>query len=58
MMGELVHRGGGVVVTKMWWVHWGPQVVGCWHQVWWVVGWLGKGVVGWLGSRGGALVGE
>ena len=29
-------------------------MVGGWGQVWWVVGWLGKGVVGWLGL----LVGE
>ena len=24
VMGELVHRGGGVIVVKMWWVGWGP----------------------------------
>ena len=39
MVGELVHRGGGVIVAKRWWVSWGPQVVGGWGQVWWVVGW-------------------
>ena len=37
-MGELVHRGSGVIVAKMWWVDWGPQVVAGWGQVWWVVG--------------------
>ena len=65
-MGELVHRGGGVIMPKMWWIDWGPQVVGGWSQVWWVVRWLGKdvvmwlekGVVGWLGPRGGALVSD
>ena len=36
-------------MAKMW-VDWG--------QVWWVMGWLGKGVMGWVGPRGGALVGE
>ena len=45
-MGELEHRGGGVIVVKMWWVDWDPQVVGGWGPVWWVVGCLGKGVVG------------
>ena len=29
-----------------------------WGKVWWVVRWLGKGVVGWMGPRGSALVGE
>ena len=33
-------------------------MVGWLGKVWWVVRWLGKGVVGWLGPRGGALVGE
>ena len=62
----MVHRGGGVIVAKMWWVDWGPQVMGGWGHVWWVLGWLRKGLVGWLrkgvvgsmGSRGGSLVGE
>ena len=34
VVGELVHRGGGVIVAKRWWVSWGPQVVGGWNQVW------------------------
>ena len=38
-----MHRGGGVIVAKMGWVDWIPQVVGGWEQV---VGWLGKGVWG------------
>ena len=40
-MGELVHRCGRMIMVKMWWVNWGPQVVGSWGQV----EWLGKGVV-------------
>ena len=35
VMSELVHRGDGVIVAKMWCVDWGPQVVGGWGQVWW-----------------------
>ena len=50
-MGELVHMVCGVIVAKMWWVDWSAQVVGGWGQVWWAVGWLGKGVIGWLGLR-------
>ena len=39
MMGELVHRGGGVIVTKMWWVmgelvHKGGRVIVT--KMWWV----------------------
>ena len=45
VMGELMYRGGGVIVAKMWWVSCGPHVVGGWVQVWCVVGWLGQGVV-------------
>ena len=37
VVGELVHRGGGVIVAKRWWAGWG--------QVWWAVGCLGQGVV-------------
>ena len=49
-----------MIVAKRWWVSWGLQVVGGWGQMWWVVGWLGQGVVdgGVVGPRGGALVGE
>ena len=53
---------GSGMVGGGWWVSWcigvevdcgqdlGPQVEGSWGQVWWVVGWLGP--------RGSALVGE
>ena len=38
--GGLVHR-SGVLVTKRWWVDWGP------HVVWWLApGVVGGGVVG------------
>ena len=47
-----------MIMAKMWWVDWDPQVVDGWGQVWWVVGWLGKVVLGWFGPRGGALVAE
>ena len=48
-MGKLVHR-GRVTVAKMEWFDWGQQVVSGWGQVW--------QVVGRLGPRGGALIGE
>ena len=47
VIGELVHRDGGVIVAKMWWLN-GT------HR-WWVVETRYGGVVG---SRDGALVGE
>ena len=52
MMGELVHRGGGVIVAHMWWVvgAWCGGQWGSWEKVWCLVGWLR--------TIGGALVGE
>ena len=47
-MGDLVLRGGRVIMAKMWWVD-GARCGGWWDgwgKVWWVVRWLGKGVVG------------
>ena len=46
VMGELVHRGGEVIMAKIWWVGWGPQVVGGWARCggWW--GDCGQDVVG------------
>ena len=46
VVGELVHRGGGVIVAKRWWVRWSLQVVGGWGKRKWLWPW------------GGALVGK
>ena len=46
VMGELMHTCGRMILAKMWWVDWGPKVVGSWGQVWWVVECLVKVVVG------------